>query len=154
MGSCSFNPHAQFPVHLAEWTVWLLRFEVSLTLSTVGRSGIELLILRLAIQRINHCATLSENVYKGADCKCKLSETYSRARVLFYPHISNFPTPISNPVFALLGLRLNRSNTALQAGKNSRWTLSDSVVSRVKMRATYQKVTEFCFVLLSFLEWF
>ena len=61
--------------------------EVSLTLSTVGRSGIELLTLRLAIQRINHCATLSENVYKGADCKCKLSETYSRARAFLPSYI-------------------------------------------------------------------
>ena len=33
MGSSSFNPQVQFPVHSAEWTVWLLRFEITLTLS-------------------------------------------------------------------------------------------------------------------------
>ena len=55
-GSSSINPHVQFPVHSAEWPVWLLRFEISLTLSTVGRAGLELMILRLAIRCPNHCA--------------------------------------------------------------------------------------------------
>ena len=45
MGSSLFDPHAQFPLHSAEWTVWLLRFEIYLTLSTVGRSGLELLVI-------------------------------------------------------------------------------------------------------------
>ena len=57
VGSSSFNPHAQFPVHSAEWTVWLLRFEISLTLSTVDRAGLKLLTLRSAIWCPNHCAT-------------------------------------------------------------------------------------------------